>query len=201
MGMADWVALAPPRPRTHDTHSSVSHAMTRPLICACHHHTSPSHLSAHPSPPCTLPRAPMHLQAHIWVKELGRQVYLGGFEEEEQAAEAYGASGSAAAVPWGRTCCRGVCVCGGGGGGRAVVSSSCCGAGCSHARATDAAPCQSVPRPRSPADIMAIKAKGTAARHQFRSRPVGGALGQGMAGAMRRRRRQGAASIKNLLKT
>lgn len=26
-------------------------------------------------------------EAHIWVKELGRQVYLGGYEEEIQAAE------------------------------------------------------------------------------------------------------------------
>ncbi|KAF6252456.1 AP2-domain-containing protein, partial [Scenedesmus sp. NREL 46B-D3] len=28
-------------------------------------------------------------EAHIWVKELGRQVYLGGYELEEAAAEAY----------------------------------------------------------------------------------------------------------------
>ncbi|KXZ46408.1 hypothetical protein GPECTOR_44g82 [Gonium pectorale] len=28
-------------------------------------------------------------EAHIWVKEIGRQVYLGGYEEEEHAAEAY----------------------------------------------------------------------------------------------------------------
>lgn len=28
-------------------------------------------------------------EAHIWVKELGRQVYLGGYEHEEHAAEAY----------------------------------------------------------------------------------------------------------------
>jgi AP2-like factor, euAP2 lineage len=28
-------------------------------------------------------------EAHIWVKELGRQVYLGGYECEEHAAEAY----------------------------------------------------------------------------------------------------------------
>ncbi len=36
-------------------------------------------------PPCTLHR----WEAHIWVKELGRQVYLGGYEHEEHAAEAY----------------------------------------------------------------------------------------------------------------
>ncbi|PSC75719.1 pathogenesis-related genes transcriptional activator [Micractinium conductrix] len=45
-------------------------------------------------------------EAHIWVKELGRQVYLGGFEEEEQAAEAYDimaikAKGTAAATNFG----------------------------------------------------------------------------------------------------
>jgi hypothetical protein len=28
-------------------------------------------------------------EAHLWVKELGRQVYLGGYEQEEHAAEAY----------------------------------------------------------------------------------------------------------------
>lgn len=28
-------------------------------------------------------------EAHIWVKEIGRQVYLGGYENEEHAAEAY----------------------------------------------------------------------------------------------------------------
>eukprot|EP00198_Chlamydomonas_reinhardtii_P010956 XP_001700293.1 basal body protein [Chlamydomonas reinhardtii] len=28
-------------------------------------------------------------EAHIWVKEMGRQVYLGGYEEEAHAAEAY----------------------------------------------------------------------------------------------------------------
>jgi hypothetical protein len=28
-------------------------------------------------------------EAHVWVKELGRQVYLGGYDEEEDAAEAY----------------------------------------------------------------------------------------------------------------
>ncbi|KAK9824708.1 hypothetical protein WJX72_012563 [[Myrmecia] bisecta] len=28
-------------------------------------------------------------EAHIWVKELGRQVYLGGYEHEDHAAEAY----------------------------------------------------------------------------------------------------------------
>lgn len=28
-------------------------------------------------------------EAHIWVKEIGRQVYLGGYEGEEHAAEAY----------------------------------------------------------------------------------------------------------------
>ena len=28
-------------------------------------------------------------EAHIWVKDLGRQVYLGGYEHEEHAAEAY----------------------------------------------------------------------------------------------------------------
>ena len=28
-------------------------------------------------------------EAHLWVKELGRQVYLGGYENEEHAAEAY----------------------------------------------------------------------------------------------------------------
>eukprot|EP01023_Acetabularia_acetabulum_P001944 TRINITY_DN10766_c0_g1_i3.p1 TRINITY_DN10766_c0_g1~~TRINITY_DN10766_c0_g1_i3.p1 ORF type:complete len:548 (-),score=114.85 TRINITY_DN10766_c0_g1_i3:294-1937(-) len=28
-------------------------------------------------------------EAHIWVKELGRQVYLGGYENEDHAAEAY----------------------------------------------------------------------------------------------------------------
>eukprot|EP00884_Botryococcus_braunii_P023320 jgi/Botrbrau1/9672/Bobra.0201s0006.1 len=28
-------------------------------------------------------------EAHVWVKELGRQVYLGGYEQEEHAAEAY----------------------------------------------------------------------------------------------------------------
>lgn len=28
-------------------------------------------------------------EAHIWVKELGRQVYLGGYEHQEHAAEAY----------------------------------------------------------------------------------------------------------------
>jgi hypothetical protein len=28
-------------------------------------------------------------EAHLWVKELGRQVYLGGYEAEEHAAEAY----------------------------------------------------------------------------------------------------------------
>ncbi|BDA41853.1 probable AP2-like ethylene-responsive transcription factor PLT2 at C-terminar half [Coccomyxa sp. Obi] len=28
-------------------------------------------------------------EAHLWVKELGRQVYLGGYEKEEHAAEAY----------------------------------------------------------------------------------------------------------------
>ena len=28
-------------------------------------------------------------EAHLWVKELGRQVYLGGYEHEEHAAEAY----------------------------------------------------------------------------------------------------------------
>ncbi|PRW05820.1 pathogenesis-related genes transcriptional activator [Chlorella sorokiniana] len=28
-------------------------------------------------------------EAHIWVKDLGRQVYLGGYEQEEHAAEAY----------------------------------------------------------------------------------------------------------------
>ncbi|DBA65777.1 TPA: hypothetical protein ACH3X2_002817 [Trebouxia sp. C0005] len=31
----------------------------------------------------------MRWEAHIWVKELGRQVYLGGYEHEEHAAEAY----------------------------------------------------------------------------------------------------------------
>jgi len=36
------------------------------------------------------------LQAHIWVKDLGRQVYLGGYEQEEHAAEAYDI-----AVRWG----------------------------------------------------------------------------------------------------
>ena len=45
---------------------------------------------------CHLPAAVLcHLpsgcrwEAHIWVKELGRQVYLGGYEHEEHAAEAY----------------------------------------------------------------------------------------------------------------
>ena len=28
-------------------------------------------------------------EAHIWVKDLGRQVYLGGFEHESHAAEVY----------------------------------------------------------------------------------------------------------------
>ncbi|CAD7703458.1 unnamed protein product [Ostreobium quekettii] len=28
-------------------------------------------------------------EAHIWVKDIGRQVYLGGYEDEEHAAEAY----------------------------------------------------------------------------------------------------------------
>lgn len=28
-------------------------------------------------------------EAHIWVKEIGRQVYLGGYMSEEHAAEAY----------------------------------------------------------------------------------------------------------------
>ena len=28
-------------------------------------------------------------EAHIWVKDLGRQVYLGGYEHEEHAAEAF----------------------------------------------------------------------------------------------------------------
>ena len=28
-------------------------------------------------------------EAHIWVKEMGRQVYLGGYAHEEHAAEAY----------------------------------------------------------------------------------------------------------------
>ncbi|KAL6765078.1 AP2-domain-containing protein, partial [Haematococcus lacustris] len=28
-------------------------------------------------------------EAHIWIKDLGRQVYLGGYEHEEHAAEAY----------------------------------------------------------------------------------------------------------------
>ncbi|GAX86316.1 hypothetical protein CEUSTIGMA_g13728.t1 [Chlamydomonas eustigma] len=28
-------------------------------------------------------------EAHIWVKDIGRQVYLGGYEQEEHAAEAY----------------------------------------------------------------------------------------------------------------
>eukprot|EP00210_Caulerpa_lentillifera_P002776 g2652.t1 len=28
-------------------------------------------------------------EAHIWIKEMGRQVYLGGYEKEEHAAEAY----------------------------------------------------------------------------------------------------------------
>ena len=28
-------------------------------------------------------------EAHIWVKENGRQMYLGGYETEETAAEAY----------------------------------------------------------------------------------------------------------------
>ncbi len=41
----------------------------------------------------TLPEACVVLfcrwEAHIWVKELGRQVYLGGYEHEEHAAEAY----------------------------------------------------------------------------------------------------------------
>jgi hypothetical protein len=28
-------------------------------------------------------------EAHVWVKELGRQAYLGGYEQEEHAVEAY----------------------------------------------------------------------------------------------------------------
>ena len=28
-------------------------------------------------------------EAHIWVREMGRQVYLGGYEHAEHAAEAY----------------------------------------------------------------------------------------------------------------
>ncbi len=28
-------------------------------------------------------------EAHVWVKELGRQVYLGAYDEEQHAAEAY----------------------------------------------------------------------------------------------------------------
>lgn len=28
-------------------------------------------------------------EAHIWVKDLGRQVYLGGYEHEDHAAEAH----------------------------------------------------------------------------------------------------------------
>ncbi len=28
-------------------------------------------------------------EAHIWVKDMGRQVYLGGYEDEAHAAEAY----------------------------------------------------------------------------------------------------------------
>ena len=28
-------------------------------------------------------------EAHLWIKELHRQVYLGGYEHEEHAAEAY----------------------------------------------------------------------------------------------------------------
>lgn len=31
----------------------------------------------------------MPAEAHIWVKDIGRQVYLGGYEAEEHAAEAY----------------------------------------------------------------------------------------------------------------
>lgn len=33
--------------------------------------------------------APGRWEAHVWVKELGRQVYLGGYEQEAHAAEAY----------------------------------------------------------------------------------------------------------------
>ncbi len=33
--------------------------------------------------------SPRRWEAHIWVKDLGRQVYLGGYEAEEHAAEAY----------------------------------------------------------------------------------------------------------------
>ena len=39
-----------------------------------------------------LRQVPGHLrrwEAHLWVKDLGRQVYLGGYEHEEHAAEAY----------------------------------------------------------------------------------------------------------------
>ena len=28
-------------------------------------------------------------EAHLWIRELHRQVYLGGYEHEEHAAEAY----------------------------------------------------------------------------------------------------------------
>ncbi len=32
---------------------------------------------------------PCRWEAHIWVKDMGRQVYLGGYEDEAHAAEAY----------------------------------------------------------------------------------------------------------------
>ena len=38
---------------------------------------------------CEGPLCKCRWEAHIWVKELGRQVYLGGYEHEEHAAEAY----------------------------------------------------------------------------------------------------------------
>ncbi len=39
--------------------------------------------------PCLPSRVLCRWEAHLWVKELGRQVYLGGYENEEHAAEAY----------------------------------------------------------------------------------------------------------------
>ncbi|EFJ45630.1 pathogenesis-related genes transcriptional activator [Volvox carteri f. nagariensis] len=45
----------------------------------------------HPAPIAHVPyvRDFARWEAHIWVKEIGRQVYLGGYEEEVHAAEAY----------------------------------------------------------------------------------------------------------------
>ena len=54
----------------------------------CHHGNCRAHIGI-PGITGGVCCVPCRWEAHIWVKELGRQVYLGGYEHEEHAAEAY----------------------------------------------------------------------------------------------------------------